>query len=165
MAITPSFQVGDVGSIPITRSVSSISNYMTLFKTVKEIVSKEGILYFKRYAIIECKFFNIYIHYIYQSDKDKHLHDHPWNYTSIVLSGSFREKHKPLHGESPFKNLCRFNISRAKANRFHKILKLRTKKVITLFFTGPRIREWGYEVDGKWVDHISYRNLKNSGNL
>jgi hypothetical protein len=58
----------------------------------KEIISKEGVLHFRRWRIIECLLFNIYIHKIYVKDND--LHDHPWNYFSLILSGSYIEKTK-----------------------------------------------------------------------
>jgi hypothetical protein len=42
---------------------------MKLFKWVKEIVSKDGKLHFKRFAILETDRFSIYIHRIYEGDK------------------------------------------------------------------------------------------------
>lgn len=56
------------------------------------------------------------------------------------------------------------NISSQKAERTHKIYWMFTSKVTTLFFTGPRKRECGYDVDGKWIDNITYRKLKNKTN-
>lgn len=141
---------------------------MKLFKTVKIIKSKEGVLHFKRFAIIECKLFNIYIHWIYKADEDEHLHDHPWNYTSIVLSGKFWEavkNTKENENKYEMNNLSSGSISSQKAERTHKVYMLLSKKIITLFFTGPRFREWGYDVDGKWIDNVTYRKMKNEGKL
>jgi len=33
----------------------------------------------------------IYLHHILRSDKDRHLHDHPWDYSSIILKGGYFE--------------------------------------------------------------------------
>lgn len=141
---------------------------MKLFKTVKVIKSKEGVLHFKRFAIIECKWFNIYIHSIYKADEDEHLHDHPWNYISIVLYGKFMEA---IKNSTSAKQKYEMNwlspkdISAQKAERTHKIYMLLSEKIVTLFFTGPRFREWGYDVDGKWIDNVTYRKMKNEGKL
>lgn len=27
----------------------------------------------------------------------------------------------------------------------------------TMIFTGPTVREWGFEIDGRWISHESYR--------
>ena len=56
-------------------------------------------------------------------------------------------------------------ISKQKSSRFHKIWKLQSKVVYTLFFVSNRVEgDWGYLVDGKFVDHKTYRKLKNKEN-
>lgn len=67
---------------------------MKIFKWVKTIVSKDGKLHFKRFAILETERFAIYIHRIYESDKDEHLHSHPWHFWGMVLKGSYVERYK-----------------------------------------------------------------------
>lgn len=133
---------------------------MKLFTTVKEIKSKEGELHFKRFAIIECNWFSIYIHTIYKEDEDEHYHDHPWNYASIILYGGFMELTK-----GSWRILTIGSISIQSAERVHKIAYLYSDKVTSLFFTGPRKREWGYKVKGEWIDNVTYRKLKNEGKL
>jgi len=139
---------------------------MKILRTVKKIVSKEGVLHFKRFAIIECSLFSIYIHHIYKADEDKHLHDHPWNYYSIILNGSMEEDSLTTDKNGIYRRLLKtFDTSYQKAERFHKIYSLPDNKLISLFFTGPRFREWGYNVDGKWVDNVTYRKRKNENKL
>ena len=58
----------------------------------KEIISKEGVLHFRRWTIFSCYYFSIYIHQIFKADEDLHLHNHPWNYCSIILYGSYVER-------------------------------------------------------------------------
>lgn len=128
-----------------------------MFKLIKEIKSKEGILHFKRWELLKTPWFSIYFHGIYKADEDEHLHNHPWNYTSICVWGSFFEL-----SENSVSLITPFNISRQKSSRFHKIWKLKSKSVYTLFFVSNRIEgDWGYLVDGKFVDHKTYRKLKN----
>lgn len=47
------------------------------FFLVKEIISKEGEVHFRRYRLLATPWFNIYIHNIRRSDEDIHMHDHP----------------------------------------------------------------------------------------
>lgn len=57
--------------------------------------------------------------------------------------------------------LYQWNVARRKAVEFHKIYRLHSKKVFTLFFVGKRRREWGYATETGWVDHKTYRKTKN----
>lgn len=124
-------------------------------KLIKEIRSKEGKLHFRRWELLKTKWFSIWIHGIYESDQDLHLHNHPWDFKSIVLKGSYIElTEKGFVWQTPLK----FN-SRNGEN-FHKIYKLLTPVVYTLFFVTPTKREWGYEVNGEFITHEKYRELK-----
>lgn len=126
------------------------------FFLIKEIKSKKGVLHFRRWRIISLPWFSIYIHNIYKHDEDLHLHDHPWNYFSFILKGSYVEE--TIKG----KTLMSFGrLTKKDATDFHKISTV-IKPTTTLFIIGKRKREWGYNVDGKWVDNITYRKEKNN---
>jgi hypothetical protein len=135
---------------------------MILFKKVKEIKSKEGVIHFRRWAIIQTERFSIYLHGIYKEDQDQHLHDHPWNFINIVLYGSYLEKVK-YKKEPNVRNPG--NLVKRNGKDFHKIEKLLSPKIYTLMITGPRYRDWGYDVNGTWVDQESYRFKKNTNQL
>lgn len=129
-------------------------------KLIKEIRSKEGKLHFRRWELLKTKWFSIWIHGIYESDQDLHLHNHPWDFKSIVLKGSYIElTEKGFVWQTPMK----FN-SRNGEN-FHKIYKLLTPVVYTLFFVTPIKREWGYRVNSEFITHDKYRELKKQGKL
>lgn len=130
-----------------------------MFKKIMEIKSKKGVLHFRRWRIMETPWFGIYIHGIYKADKDLHLHDHPWNYMSVVLKGAYLEASK-VDGEIRMARPVQWKWNNA--TRFHKIALLVTPSVYTLFITGKKYREWGYDVDGVWVDNQTYRNTKNN---
>jgi len=134
------------------------------FFLVKEIKSRDGELHFRRWRIIETPWFSIYVHGIYKADEDKHMHDHPWNYTSIVLRGFFSERipdpNRPNREECLV--LGPSKIVRRKAEQFHKIEQLHSPTVYTLFFTGRRRREWGYRTEHGWIDHKTYRKQKHN---
>ncbi len=104
----------------------------------------------------------MYIHRIYKADDDKYLHDHPWDYWSIVLTGSYNEEREALPNHVTTKEnilIPGSNASRM-AEQFHKIKSLNTKTVTTLFFTGKKRREWGYKVGKYWIHNEYYRQNK-----
>ena len=136
---------------------------MKLFKLVMEIKSKDGVLHFRRWQILKTSWFSIYFHGIYRKDDDKHLHDHPWNYISIILKGSFFEVYQHEGGEQTIKCLNAISFIKRKATTFHKIYTLNTPAVYTLFITGKEHKEWGYLVNDKFIQHSEYREKKKSG--
>ena len=123
-------------------------------KKTREIVSRKGIIHFQRYHLFSTPFFHCYIHKIYQKDKDLHLHNHPWNFFSLILKGSYIE-------ETPYKrNIKKLgSIGFGTKKYFHKIKEI-ISPTTTLFFTGVKHHDWGYLVDDKIINHIEYRKSK-----
>jgi hypothetical protein len=129
-------------------------------KLIKEIKSKSGKIHFRRWELLKTPWFSIWIHGIYAADEDLHLHNHPWNFKSIVLKGSYIEKtEKGFIWQAPGK----FNSRNG--NDFHKIYRLLKPSVYTLFIVSPVKREWGYKVDGEFIQHEEYRKLKHENKL
>lgn len=133
------------------------------FFLVKEIVSKQGQVHFRRYRLIQTPWFAIYIHQILESDKDTDMHDHPWNFTSLILSGSYYESYKIAPDFQSIHNKVYFvgDVIKHKAEDVHKIT-IQTPEVWTLVFTSGRVRDWGYRLKyDSWIGHKEYRILKN----
>lgn len=141
---------------------------MNILKTlflVKELRNKKGDLHFRRWRLIETKWFNIYIHQFYRSDLDRHCHDHPWSFVSFLLWGGYTVARPSSNSK------CRWDYSLHKApsiifNRskdFHKVEYLNRTPTVTLMITGPPKRDWGYWVNGAWVHHKEYRDRKRNG--
>ena len=61
-------------------------------KLIKEIKSKSGEVHFRRWEILKTRCGSIWLHAIYKADQDKHLHNHPWDFKSLVLKGSYLEQ-------------------------------------------------------------------------
>lgn len=134
---------------------------------VKEIVSKTGAVHFRRYRLIQTPWFALYIHHILKSDEDRDPHDHPWNFQSLILKGSYFESWKkfPLFNVNRNQSYYPGDVVKHDAKDAHKITLL-TKEVWTLVLVSGREREWGYRLkDGSWLDHQTYRQLKNNGTL
>lgn len=94
--------------------------------------------------------FAVRIHHILRADWDRHPHNHPWNFRSIVLDGWYRE-------ESLEKGVTYLRMAHAgdtyKRTRFdfHRITQVSEGGVWTLFITGKKSMEWGFMVGDRWV--------------
>lgn len=113
--------------------------------------------------------FNVYLHCFMRSDDDRALHDHPWYSLSLALDGRMIE-----HTDEPHRGRVLSVIEpgdwRWRAPEFAHRLELPAHQVMvprpgggtqlvnesprpawTLFFTGPRLREWGFHCQRGWV--------------
>jgi hypothetical protein len=145
---------------------------------VKEIISKAGQVHFRRYRLLETRWFSIYVHNILHSDEDKDPHDHPFSFLALMLWGSYLEEwlgaYEDVYYWAPPKGsgheLRRSvrsigSIYYHPAKDFHKITLLKPS-VWTLVFAGPRTRNgWGYQTKNGWINFKDYRQLKNEGKL
>lgn len=89
---------------------------------------------------------NVYLHEILRSDDDRALHDHPWENTSMLLGGSYIE-HTP---EGSFLREAGSVVHR-QATDAHRLEVLDGGRAISLFMTGPKLREWGFHCPRGWV--------------
>jgi hypothetical protein len=137
------------------------------YLVIKEIWSQEGELHFRRYRLLATPWFNVYIHEIRQSDMDAHMHDHPFSFKSLILSGSYFEQTAlyPNFIVLHYRSFASGDIIKHHACDVHK-LTLKSPMVWTLVITSGRERVWGYRLDdGSWVDFKTYRQLKRAGQL
>ena len=85
--------------------------------------------------------FRLVMHHMHESDDDG-LHDHPWPWVSLVLTGGYNEDTPDGMFFRPPGHL-RFRPARA----FHRLIlpqNLTRKGVYTLFAMGRRQKEWGF---------------------
>lgn len=121
----------------------------------------------------------VYLHLIYESDGDRDPHDHPFDFTSTIIWGAYRESgflRSCTRCELDFTDditICprceRFLAARKgkveafqagdqnvkKAHDLHK-LEIIKGPVVTLVRRGPKVREWGFLTDCGWEGHKSY---------
>jgi hypothetical protein len=103
--------------------------------------------YMRRWWVVpRSEFCNVYLHEILRSDDDRALHDHPWDNTSMLLSGSYIE-HTP---EGSFLREAGSVVTR-KATDPHRLEIPAGGRAISLFLTGPKLREWGFHCPHGWV--------------
>lgn len=121
----------------------------------KEVIKLQGKKYLTRYRLIEVGWLNIFIHIIHMSDKDVHLHDHPWSFVTILLKGRYLErleKGKYCIG-LPF--VPRFRRAETK----HRI-RLISPAVVSLVIASKKYRQWGFYVPRTgWIHNKLYERL------
>lgn len=108
--------------------------------------------YIRRWWVIPRNpFSNIYLHLTQRDDDDRALHDHPWSSRSVILQGGYIE----VTPEGAFERLPGQVVERA-ADAAHRLVLRRDEDgnaipCISLFFTGPKEREWGFHCERGWV--------------
>lgn len=118
---------------------------------------------------------SIRLHYIRRPDNDRHLHDHPCDFRSIILKGYYAERRRRLiavhdygAGEREYDEITIWRTAGstyfAKATDFHSITAMPAAGVWTLFIMyqtpGPGWNRWGFLVDGKKIPWREYLKEK-----
>lgn len=123
----------------------------------------------------------IYLHKFYRGDEDPHLHDHPWSFTSLILTrGYFEETYAfgdedvRLSAEERAASVWRtepgdeqwrrrifykpLSLLRRPATWKHRVVLKDAKPVWTLVKTGVKERNWGFWILGKLCPWRDYKN-------
>ena len=117
-----------------------------------------GADYLRRWWVIPRNpFSNIYLHEIVRSDDDRAFHDHPWDNRSVLIFGSYIE-HTP---EGDFVRRAGDVIDRP-ATALHWLEVARGQSAISLFITGPKLREWGFACPQGWVHWMDFTDADDS---
>lgn len=108
--------------------------------------------------------FNVYAHEFCRDDVGPHLHDHPWHSLSVVVSGRYIEE---MEGAPRVREAG--DVIFRRATQLHRIRlyrdareddPYRLRRVITVFVTGPKIREWGFRTENGWVHWRQYLGVR-----
>lgn len=126
-----------------------------MFKLIKEIKSRKGVVHFRRYLILVTPWFDVYLHNIYQADKDEHLHNHPWDFFGIILWGGYvEETERGPRKRGPL------SIGYGGEDYFHKIKEI-SCATTSLFIVSKKTRPWGYKTENGFTEHQEYRKMLN----
>ncbi len=110
------------------------------------------------YVLPRNRFANIYLHKFMRSDDDRALHDHPWWWASVLLNGTYIEHRddgsatKRKRGSVVWRKpevLHRVELEPAPVWNFEQDT-FYEKPCWTLFFTGPKLRKWGFACPEGW---------------
>ena len=122
--------------------------------------------YMRRWWIIPRNpIFNVYLHEFLRSDEDRALHDHPWLSLSIMVRGFLTEQ-----TSAGRRTIRTGSITFRRATLAHRIevpdpLMAEGFHPITLFITGPRLREWGFWCPQGWVHWKRFTAPGDVGNI
>ena len=125
------------------------------------ITGSDGSPYLVRYHLLWTPWFRVKLHHILRSDEDRELHDHPWNFTSILLWEGYHEVNSiPGHVGLPDwpRRHRAGTVIRHKATDAHRLIL--DAPAWTLVFVGGKKRVWGFHTDRGWVDFKTYLNQK-----
>lgn len=121
----------------------------------------------------------LYLHKFYRGDEDEHLHDHPWSFTSLILTRGYWEETPfdveregwygmPPHGyrwcgigesgERKRKFYPAFSLLRRPATWRHRVILKDEKPVWTLVRTGSKERSWGFWLKGVFCPWRNYQD-------
>lgn len=121
----------------------------------KQISGELGQPYLERYMIARWGKngeHTVFLHRFLDSDADQGVHDHPWESKSFILAGGYTEERlveeKNQNGEVVEKIVLRdvkpFSFNKIGKNTFHRIILKKKVAPWTLFYHGPRIKNWGF---------------------
>lgn len=97
-----------------------------------------------RWRIIHTPYFGVYLHKWNQPDPRPTLHNHPWNFFSIIIKGEYVQKFKDRT------ELVRwFNLIYRKD--FHTVTTVK-KGTLSLMFVGKTHNNWGYQSKEGYVE-------------
>lgn len=121
----------------------------------------------------------IYLHKFYRGDEDPHLHDHPWPFTSLILTRGYWEETPVSQSRDPrislksmatsqyfhrdgeqYRNVfySAFSVLRRPSEWKHRVILKDKKPVWTIIRTGPKERSWGFWIKGKLCPWRQYGN-------
>ncbi len=134
-----------------------IMNYFGRYRIIYDRVSEEP--YLERYYLFlkdRKNFpFNIFLHRFLKSDPDD-LHDHPWNFRTIILYGGYWE-----YTDSGKFWRAPLSYRYAEANTFHRVeLDKNIPHCWTLFIPSKNFKDWGFRTKTGWVNNIDYLKQK-----
>lgn len=128
--------------------------------------------------IVQHPWGTVRLHHLRRSDADPELHDHPWDFWSLLVWGTYDEEldagqHRRGRGDSPTylgpDRAARFRRPRRwlsllyrGAEEQHRVLLPEGRTAWTLVFSGPKRRSWGFWRGASfipWRDFVSAKEF------
>jgi hypothetical protein len=125
---------------------------------VDHIDAADGRRYMTRYYLARTRRYSVRLHRLWTSDPGRDLHDHPWDYTSCILSGGYRET--TPDGTAEYQAPA---ILHRPAEWLHRLDLLDGAPVWTLVATGPVRRTWGFSTAAGWQAWHDYEGAGDIG--
>jgi hypothetical protein len=117
-------------------------------KLFKQKLGTNNCTYLIRY-VFQCKFFSIRLHHWLKSDDLRHMHDHGWDFITVVLWGSIIDRTDKGDDHRGWLSIRKYGAE-------HRHAAVVNKPCWTLLLCGAERRSWGYWVDGKFRKRNKY---------
>ena len=141
-------RLGDIAPITFTAGGEPDVTHLADRDTIKD---RDGRPYMHRYYLRhDPKLGDVRFHHIIQSDDARALHDHPWDFASLILRGSYLEH--TAQGTTLYRAPALVTRPATLAHR----LELVDGPVWTYVITGRIRRRWGFHTPGGWVPWSAY---------
>lgn len=118
------------------------------FKDPDIVIAPDGVPYIYRwYVVPRNPLANVYLHVQVADDPERPLHTHPWENTSVILSGGYDEviQETPPYGRIVMHERRKGDVIHRPASAAHRLLLPEgVPYTMTLFTTGPKTAEWGF---------------------
>lgn len=129
------------------------------------VASERGIYLYRWYLIPRNRWCNVYLQKFVGSDDPPALHNHPWWFASLLLSGTYCEV---TEHDSRWRVPGRLALRPARYR--HRVELARDacgceRPCLSVVVTGPRRQEWGFfcpRRNGEWK-FIPWRNFSGGG--
>lgn len=137
-------------------------------------------LYLRRFRLLRTPWGRIHLHRIYTADTGRDLHNHPYAFRSIILSGGYDElRHvgaEPVrdavtgnpvvdasgqYAEQPALRTLSWrqgDINRVGAEARHRLVAV-LPDTWTLVLGGATVQNWGFFTAGGFVEHWGYQDV------
>ena len=131
------------------------------------IIAPDGNPYLLRWHLVKSPVANVYLHLQVADDPERPLHDHPWDNQSVILAGGYWEVLSQYKSGAAFKDIQVFrkagDVVHRKAAEPHRLVLDRggPQYALTLFTSGPKIREWGFWYPEGWVPNYDVVRTEN----
>lgn len=84
------------------------------------------------------------VHCTKRSDRDRHSHDHPWHFVSIILEGGYTEEIEYAEGLRERHSYRPGDVLFRHAEHRHRLEIAEGGDCWSLVFTSPNVRDWGF---------------------
>lgn len=128
---------------------------------VTKVFDKDGSPYLTRISLTpRTRWGQLKIHVFHRGDADPDPHDHPWNFWTFPLHTYVEDVMDGHRGTMEYQVVRRFRWHRREAWHAHrvvgravdkwwtKVYQTSDRPFVTLVWTGPKIRRWGFWVGG-----------------
>jgi hypothetical protein len=116
---------------------------------VRHDIGRDGSPYLTRWDVLGNRFGpgrKLFLHLFHRSDADEALHDHPWDFWSLILAGGYWE-----HTDAGRRWHGPLRLLRRPATWKHRVEIPAGRRAWTLLWTSEKRRSWGFHCPGGWV--------------